>query len=76
MNKDEITSFARRLQNMREAVSEFRDEFATASDADLRKMIEAQIKISEDANWRADAAETELNLRQLTAIAMGDVSNG
>lgn len=76
MTADEITAFARKIQNMRETVSDFKAEFAGASDADLRMMIDAQSKIADDANWRSECAETELDLRQLTAIAVGDVSNG
>lgn len=68
MEAEEITTLKRRIEDMREDVALFRSEFASLSDADLKKLHDEQQDIADAATYKADAALTEIKLRELKGI--------
>ena len=67
MNNDQAKALKKEIEAMREAVSEFQAEFALLSNEDLEQLADQQAEIAAAAEFKKDAAETEIRLRLLRA---------
>lgn len=68
MESDDIEKIASLIRSMREDIAEFADEFEKLSDAQLQAMMANERQKAEEAGWKANSAETALQLRKLSAI--------
>lgn len=68
MEPEEIETLTRRIKSMRADIEEFSDEFEKLSDAQLKALVARERERAEEAAWKADGAETALQLRKLSAV--------
>ena len=70
MDQDDFDRARRLIQNSREVLADMPPEIAAMSDGALRNYAQEQREARDEADWRADCAETELQLRTLRACLM------
>lgn len=68
-----VSEITKAINMMREDTAEFRGEFATLADDELKEALARQNDIAASAEFKAEAIQTELNLRTIRR-ALGPTS--